>query len=298
MGAVYPWKDVAERRVPTVEAFGALRARALRCAYESDAIVAAAVYGSVARGDHGRRSDFDMLLVHRTCDAQEAARVLCAIRAYAAESNIALSAHLLSVRQGRSGEHPFGASYREDWRRLKRSGHVVGAPARHVYAPVVSAAEEMVKALPLRFGRVRQLGFELRRAFNGCRLDAVEEVLGRAQQQNNRPLHFYIACARWLMRWKDGTLACESKADVFRSFMADSRFSRLHAPFGLLAGIDRDYDGLLDRGLHGALCRTDYLLSVRRMLRRAVDLNDQMARSAKSLLTRNEHGQDVRASAA
>lgn len=284
MGAVYPWKAVVEQRVPTVAAFNALREEALRRAWDSDAIVAAAVYGSVARGDHGNRSDFDLLLVHRTHQRDEAVRLLRLLRRSAGESNIALSAHLLSVRQGRSGEHPFGPSYREDWRRLKASGNVVGIPAMHVYAPLIPAAEEMVKSLPLRFGRIRNLGFRLRHAFRSWRLDDIDTVLEAAQRRNNRPLHFYVACARWLMRWKDGTLAHESKADVTRAFVADPAFARLHVPFLRLAELDRSYDGLLDAAMRGEVDRQGYLLAVRQILQRAIVSNDDMVRRAKEII--------------
>lgn len=284
MGAVYPWKAVEEHRIPTVAAFDALREEALRRAWESDAIVAAAVYGSVARRDHGIRSDFDLLLVHRTHQRDEALRLLRALRKSAGDSSIVLSAYLLSVRQGRSGEHPFGPSYREDWRRLKASGNVIGIPALHVYAPIIPAAEEMVKALPLRFGRVRKLGFRLRHAFRSWRLDDIDTVLEHAQRRNNRPLHFYVACARWLMRWKDGALAHESKVDVTRAFSADPAFARLHVPFLRLAELDHAYDGLLDAAMRGDVDRQGYLLAVRQILQRAIASNDDMVRRAKEMI--------------
>lgn len=298
MGAVYPWKAVVEHRIPTVEAFDALRHETLTRAPHCDAIVAAAVYGSVARGDHGIRSDFDLLLVHRKQERDEAMRFLHALRKSASESNIALSVHLLSVCQGRSGEHPFGLSYREDWHRLGMSGNVVGIPARYVRAPIIPAAEEMVKAFPLRFGRIRRIGFCLRRAFMSWRLDDIDTVLEAAQRRNNRPLHFYVACARWLMRWKDGWLAHESRMDVTEAFVADPAFACLHAPFLRLAELDRAYDDLLAVAMRGETDRQGYLLAVRQILQHTIMSNDEMVSRAKEMIARTEAGENLLAAVA
>ena len=268
MGFLYPWAATQKGRIPSPDAFDAVRQDIMKAMHRNSDVVAASVYGSVMRGDHTSRSDIDLAVVCRKDSIARVQRFVYGLCAKARVHHVVVSAHVHTVADAREGHHPFGPSYRVTMQRMHRhKDFVKGVPHQYFLCVDKDVRREMEVKLA-RYIKVLKAQTE---KFYGARLNELPEHMARvwltaSYQAGNRPFHFYISFARWMLWWHQHRLDDDSKESVVQAFFEEPSFRHLHADFRSLRKLDLVYDELLAHACAGEITEVLYHREVYHMV--------------------------------
>ncbi len=280
MGFLYSFGRIRAGRIPCREDFDRMRAVVMEAMQQHSDVVAASVYGSVLRGDHSSRSDLDLVVVCRNDSLDHIQALVDKLSDDAAAQHIFLSVHLHRVSDARAGRHPFGPSCRSTMWQIAYDGNAKGHPHQWFLTPNVDMRMEMEQKLQWKTSQLRR---QSNAFFSRVEIDisseSVETWLEKSFRQGDRPFHFYMGFARWMLWWKHRQLKDDSKAGVVAKFLAEAEFSEFHEDFKTLLRLDREYDILLN----GVLARR---VGARRYFTLVVKMVADVFTIAKRLLSR------------
>ena len=279
MGFLYPWRYIRHERIPTRENFADMQGIIMGALHTTPGVVAAAVYGSVARGDHTSRSDMDVAVVCRSAEFSRVQKLVGEMRVRAAGCNVVMNDRVFSVSDARAGKHPFGPSYRYTMRDLARSGQTIGLLHQWFLCPFAdSIRTEMIHKLERNLLNVSR---NTQRYLFQEQPDPewIEHWLEKTYGEGERPMHLYMRFARWMLWFEQGKVKDDSKEAVLNSFLRDHALTRFHEDFLCLHELDHEYDDLLERACASKVRRGRYRKAVRRII-------SQTYKKTTSLLSR------------
>lgn len=267
MGFLYSWDRIRRGQIPRLTDFDAVRSRVKDVLYEHPGVVAATVYGSVARGDVTPRSDFDLLVIARSADAQCIQGLIEDVMLFAQERYVVMSVHAYTVAQARAGDHKFGPSYRLTLQRLVAQGIAKGLPHKYLLCNTQNDIRFEMRGHMLRV-RQRLAGIHAHYKAD-VTTGTNDEIEHWLEEQNpigsyrSPSFHTYINVARRMLWWKYGVLLIDGKDEVCRAFIDDINFRSLQRDFKTLWKADAGYDRLLQSVQEGDVQRGVYLKTVR-----------------------------------
>lgn len=287
MGFLFPWVQIRKGRIPTREDLDCMRAIVMEAMQVLPDIVAASVYGSVLRGDHSSRSDLDVVIVCRNNRLLEVQALVDILSDQAVTRNIVMSVHLHRVSDARAGRHSFGPSYRSTMWQLVREGHAKGYPHEWFRSPHVTIREEMEFRLQSKTELMKQ---QAARFFttvgDNPTLKNVRLWLNQSYQNGERPFHFYMGFARWMLWWKHQKLLNDGKESVIHAFLSEKSFGSLHTDFKTLLALDVAYDFLLDDVREGRMSSKQYHERVAQMVTEVFVVTKRLLMRARILMRR------------
>ncbi len=261
MGMIIPWRFVRQGLVPTAGEFEGVAHAILDIADREKVFKAAAILGSVARGDHHPRSDLDLILVAHDRTYARAQDLERRFGRLAADRGIPFDCHLLSASDARLGRHMYGPSYMGTFP-TGPTPYSIGRPLAECFrVPETSVQAEMLKKLEHKLHSTRtRAGIFYARYHPDP--DALESWLLSNWSRVVRPLRVHITLARRLLWWRHGVLHDDGKAEVITRFLAEQTFAPLHEDYQALLHFDYRYDELFARAVNGRERRASYLRKV------------------------------------
>ena len=288
MGFLYSIDRIRSGRIPCREDFDRMRAVVMEAMQQHPDVVAASVYGSVLRGDHSPRSDLDLVVVCRNDSVNYIQALVDKLSDDASARHIFLSVHLHSVSDARAGRHAFGPSCRVTMWQIAQEGHAKGRPYQWLLTPNADMRLEMEQKLLWKATQLkRQANVFLSRVGIDTSPERVEAWLERSFRQGDRPFHFYMGFARWMLWWKHCQLKDDSKTGVVTKFLAEPEFSELHEDFKALLLLDRDYDVLLNHVRSHRISSQQYYTLVVKMVADVFTIAKRLLLRARVLMRRS-----------
>jgi|GEM_PF-2545547 len=269
MGFLYSWARIRDARIPAAEDFDAVRSNVTEVLYPHPGVVAASVYGSVARGDCNARSDFDLVVVCRNADVLEIGALTHELMVDAKRRHVLVSAHVHTVSEARRGQHCFGPSYRLTMRLLSMRGVTKGWPHQYLQTNDDDIKAEMARrviAARRYMGIAHAQYLQNPASQTTSRMEAWLEQPFNELHYHFRPMHTYVNLARWILWWHDGRLINDGKQAVCETFLNDPTFHSLHNNFDLLWEADQAYDRLLVQALTSQITKREYLAQTQSLL--------------------------------
>lgn len=136
MGRVFTWQEIENDEVPHREDFVTLKKELVRRLRGSRAILGAQLCGSVPRDDFSIRSDFDVVVVYRYRQIDQATALLQKLYGYAAELHIPLELIPIDDLLAGTPDHTFTPSFLEHLESSKMfEGSTIKQPPSEVIVP-------------------------------------------------------------------------------------------------------------------------------------------------------------------
>lgn len=124
MGKVFTHDDVRQGRVPNLESFKIQQQKVREALLQESSVESALIFGSVARGDHSIRSDFDCAVVYQWESHEVALSLMERLCVEASWMHVPLAFTLCDSGVAQTRAHYFGPGFRAH---LKRAGRVGGS---------------------------------------------------------------------------------------------------------------------------------------------------------------------------
>jgi hypothetical protein len=266
MGIIVPWRDVRQKRVPSIDDFHESASEVMRLIGANPRVFKGAAFiGSVARGDVCPRSDLDLIAVAYDGSFTLARGLIRDFDGLARSRGIPLDCQLWPSSVARLGRHAYGPSYLETLPRTSGE-YEFGTPLIDCFRVRPGCVgDEMVRKMDrkMRSTRSRAYHFSSTRAHS---TDNVERWLVSSWMRVVRPMRVHVTLGRRLLWWRDSHLLSDGKADVIDRFMEEPSFRPFHDRYRALCHLDTEYDLLLRRACAGNERRGRYLKRVTRLL--------------------------------
>lgn len=142
MGKVFTIEEVREGRIPSLEAFGEVRHVVREALQGERAVIAALEFGSVPRGDHTIRSDYEVAVVYDWRLREQVWMLLQHLQSKAKDYYVPLEVEPIAADIADSRWHTIGPNLKMHMERRGSAGTIMG-DVPNLLAPTVSPRSEV-----------------------------------------------------------------------------------------------------------------------------------------------------------
>ncbi len=289
MSFLFSWDQIRRARIPGPEDFDCVRSQVTEALYPHEGVVAASVYGSLARGDYTCRSDIDFIVICRKADEEEVRALVDELtREMSRQHYLWVKPHVFTVTEARSGQHSLGPSFRFTFAELAQKGISKGFVHQYLACQHSDVRAEMCHRMLIARQRIATARAQFMVQVPHGTSKEVEGWLAQRELNGGyefRPFQIYMIVARRMLWWHHRRLVDDSKQAVLELFSNDPFFHPLHRNFNLLLQADRDYDQLLSEAYAQTIRRAEYLQRVFVLATLVFDVATRLTRSASRLIT-------------
>lgn len=150
MGQVFTWDAIQNGRIPKKESFPHVSSVVRATLMDDDSVVAAVLFGSVARGDHDIRSDLDCAVVYKTTMEGTALETMQNLRCAALELHVPINFAPCDTMVAQTRLHHFGGAFREHLQAVAQEHGVVKGDIFKQLAPSTSPQREIENYLRMK----------------------------------------------------------------------------------------------------------------------------------------------------
>ncbi|MFI5260453.1 MAG: nucleotidyltransferase domain-containing protein [Candidatus Paceibacteria bacterium] len=233
MGQIFTWDAIQHGRIPNKKSFHHV-AKELRSRLAGeDSIIAAALFGSVLRGDFTIRSDIDCAVIHDTDHERTAMGVMHKAIEMATALYVPINFTPCDVRLAETRYHHFGPSFQKHLESSMNAGGLIKGDLIDLLAPTVPVQEEIEWYIKMKM-------YNLQESLTQMPVYSEERMTLFLKKVLEAPMHV----ARKMLIY-EGCLLGDSKSEVQEQYR-DTFPTKLAQRFDDLLKLDHEYSTGLD----------------------------------------------------
>ena len=237
MGKVFSWDDIVKGRIPKLSSFNKVKEEIAKKLSECGGVIGAIFCGSVVRGDHNIRSDFDCLVLYNGKERQGIIELLQGLSLFAEGLNIPVEFIPVDNRLVETMMHPIEYSFSLHLQWSAKNGGVIKknpVPFLHLDSSVMTA--ELVEYIRRKHSKLSKTWSKLPSLGPDQRFTFYQKVL-------DAPVYI----ARKILRWRGVDITFDdSRRAIAELFSVSRNDAGVGELFAELIACDREYtDGLM-----------------------------------------------------